>query len=104
MSQLKTEAEVIEFAVTNFGPLQESTANPGLLLAALEAISLNGFDDESGGNVEYSVGYFYRVGKWIVTIDNQGFKDIETFEDQSAAEHAFQSLYREAIQDAGEDS
>jgi hypothetical protein len=103
MSLFKTEAQVIHFAETNFGPLVESTGSPGLLLAALEAIAANGFDDQRGGNVESATGYFYRIGRWIVGVDGQGFKDVTTYEDQSRAEYAFESLNREFIQEWGYD-
>jgi hypothetical protein len=48
------------------------------LLEALECFYLNGFQDEVCGTVD-SIGHYYRVSRWIVSTDSQGFHEIMTF-------------------------
>lgn len=87
MASMKSEQEIIEEAEQHFGPI-----NPGTLLNALEAFYMEGADDENAGNVESPTGHFYRVDRWIVVTDSQGFKDIHTYDSVSEAENEFAQL------------
>lgn len=60
-----------------------------LELRACETVALvHGFDNQSG-DVASPSGYFYRVSRWIVKIDNDGFKYLSTFETEDEASKAF---------------
>lgn len=58
------------------------------LLDALEAYYMNGVYDDIGGNVDWSTGHYYRIERWIVNTDSQGFKGLETYSSNLAAEAA----------------
>lgn len=73
------------------------------LLDALEAFAGNGSADEVSGNVESPTGHFFRVDRWIVVTDSQGFRDVQTYDTESEAEVAFRSMDEEYIQWAGDD-
>jgi hypothetical protein len=100
-----SEDEIIAQAIegTDHGTLVESSANPGQLLAALEFFYMNGSADGNTGNVESGIGHVYRVHRWLVITDSQGFQDIETYDTESEAEVAFESYEREYIQWCGDD-
>lgn len=73
------------------------------ILDACEAFYMNGFPDEVDGDVESSLGHFYRCHRWIVVTDNQGFKDVQTFDTEAEAEIDFRSRAEEYCQNAGDD-
>lgn len=85
-----SEDEIIAQAeeACEHGTLVESTANPGKLLAALEFFYMNGSADEFSGDTD-TFYHFYRVHRWIVTTDSQGFNDIETYDTEDEAIKAF---------------
>lgn len=85
------------------GTLVERIGNPGKLLAALEHFYMNGSDDANAGDVESPTGHFYRVHRWIVTTDSQGFNDIETYDTETEAIVAFERIVEEYCQWAGDD-
>lgn len=89
-----SEDEIIAQATENFGPLTEGIANPGMLLAACEAFMLNGCADESSGDAD-TFGHFYRVHRWIVWTDSQGFHDVETYDNEDEAHEAFEKYESE---------
>lgn len=64
------------------------------VLHACETCAMNGGHDDISGDVE-TFYHFYRVHRWIVTTDNQGFKELETYDTEREAKDAFQSHDRE---------
>lgn len=55
------------------------------VLDACEAFYMNGMDDEQVGDVD-TTGHFYRVDRFIVATDSQGFHTCHTFETVAEAE------------------
>lgn len=101
------EDELIEQAIEAFEQdrLQDvfvDEAKP-TLVEACEAFYMNGCADAVGGNVDSPQGHFYRVHRWIVITDEQGFKDIETWDNETEAIVAFEHRADEYTQWAGED-
>lgn len=84
---MKTEQQIIDEAEQHFGPV-----NPGTLLEALEAFYMSGSADEVSGNVEAPTGHFYRVDRWIVTTDSQGFKSVTEHDTEITATYGFDVL------------
>lgn len=84
---MKTETEITDEAEQHFGPI-----NPGGLLNVLEAFYMNGTPDEQSGNVEAPTGHFYRVDRWIVVTNSQGFKDVYSHDSADEAEAEFVKL------------
>ena len=64
------------------------------VLGACEEFYMNGMDDDHDGDVE-TFGHFYRVHRWIVHTDNQGFKELDTYDDEYEATKAFEKLSEE---------
>jgi len=64
------------------------------LLSALESFQMNGCPDEQSGDVECFM-HFYRVDRWIVTTDSQGFREVLPFNTESEARFNFNELERE---------
>ncbi len=62
------------------------------LLEALETFYLNGTADEISGDVDSPVGHFYRVDRWIVTTDSQGFHSVWNYATIEAASSEFHRL------------
>jgi len=62
------------------------------LMDALEDTYMNGFANEVSGDVEAPTGHFYRVERWIVTTDSQGFRDLWPFDSPAEARKEFQLL------------
>lgn len=93
-----SEDEIIAQAIEAFGSdsVVEGIANPGMLLASLEAFSLNGSADEENGEAD-TFGHFYRVHRWIVWTDSQGFKDVETYDNEDEAHEAFAAYESEYV-------
>lgn len=65
------------------------------VMDACEAYYMNGCYDEIGGDVESVTGHYYRVERWIVVTDNQGFKELEAFHNEVLAHKAFEERERE---------
>lgn len=61
------------------------------VLAACESFYGHGFADEITGDVD-GPGHFYRVARWIVTTDSQGFHYLAEFEDEATARSTFQEI------------
>lgn len=91
MSDVMTEAEIIAEA-EKIGHTFEKIGQPGKLLAALEVFYMNGSTDEFGGDVEAPTGHFYRVDRWIVITDSQGFHQIVTANNEDDAKREFVKL------------
>lgn len=80
-----TSEELIQHARESFkgeGPFDTE-------LQALEAFYMNGFHDEADGDAEASTGHFYRVDRWIVITDSQGFHTLLSFDKPSQAQEDF---------------
>ena len=88
-----SEAEIIQQAIESFEQdrLQGVFAveSKPTVLEACEAFFMNGFHDDVSGDVE-TFGHFYRVHRWIVWTDNQGFKDVDTYDTEAEAIKAFE--------------
>lgn len=100
-----SEDEIIKEAEEAYGDLDDYVriGNPGRLMSALYAFSMNGSSDDESGDVESPTGYFYRVHRWIVTTNSQGFDDIETYDNEAEAIEAFNRRNEEYCQWAGDD-
>jgi hypothetical protein len=75
LPETPTEDEII---------LQAKRNNDGFytvdnLREALECFYLNGFQDEVCGTVE-SGCHYYRVSRWIMQTDSQGFHEVFTYQ------------------------
>ena len=84
-----SETQIIVEAEQNFGPetfMQSRDSSP--LVDALEAFYLHGCDDEHDGESD-TFGHFYRVDRWIVWTDSQGFKRVETYDTEDVAHRTF---------------
>jgi len=68
------------------------------LLEALECFYLSGFQDEVCGTVE-SLGHYYRVSRWIVQTDSQGFHNVMTFATDKEAAIAFGKIQFDEVLD-----
>ncbi len=64
------------------------------VLEACEEFYMSGCTDEMSGDVE-TFGHFYRVDRWMVYTDNQGFHDLETFNTEEDAITHFEKLDRD---------
>jgi hypothetical protein len=60
-------------------------------LAWAEEHFMNGMADEVSGNMDAPTGHFYRVERWIVTTNSQGFSDIDEYADWFTAHCEFES-------------
>jgi hypothetical protein len=87
--------------------MEEATESLGdtctTVMEACEAFYMHGVADEVSGDVESSLGHFYRCHRWIVVTDNYGFKDLQTFDTEAEAEIDFRSRAEEYCQNAGDD-
>jgi hypothetical protein len=61
------------------------------VLDACEAFYLNGCADEMAGDVDAG-GHYYRVDRWIVRTDSQGFHYLDPYPTVEQAERAFSIL------------
>lgn len=86
-AEQKTEAELIDEAIEAFGDLGADRIGQkiGELGLALEAFFMNGFHDEEGGTIEWGLGHRYRVDRWVMWTDSQGFHSIEAFQTDTLA-------------------
>lgn len=89
-AEQKTEAELIAEAIEAFGELGEDYIGQkiGELGLALEAFYMNGSADQEGGNADWGLGHRYRVDRWVMWTDSQGFHSIEAFQTDTLAEQA----------------
>lgn len=71
---------------------RELASHVETLLDALESFYMNGSADDVSGDVEASCGHFYRVARWIVQTDSQGFHDVSAYADDDKAREAFATL------------
>lgn len=62
------------------------------VLEACEAFYMGGCPDDVSGDVEAPCGHFYRVARWIVTTDSQGFTGLDAYQDEHEALEAFERL------------
>jgi hypothetical protein len=70
-------------------------AHESSLLAALESFYMDGVADDVDGDVESPLGHFYRVDRWIVVTDSQGFHDVRTYANVDEAKSEFAKLQQE---------
>lgn len=92
MTGYVSEGDIISDAIRlNEGELQERIGQPGILLAALEVIHGHGGDDESFGDMNEG-GHYFRVDRWIVATDSQGFMDVTEYTSNLAAELEMQKI------------
>jgi hypothetical protein len=59
---------------------------------ALEAYYMNGTYDDITGDVESPYGHVYRLERWLVTSDSQGFTYVSTYETDEEAKKAFDHI------------
>ena len=59
-------------------------------LEACEAFWVNGCADEQDGDVEGPEGFFYRVSRWVVDVDNFGFRNITEHGNEQEARDDFE--------------
>lgn len=93
-----SEYQIIKEAQENYGETGIET-----LMDALEAFYLSGCPDEESGDVESPTGHFYRVDRWIVTTDSQGFKEIDDHLSEESAKRTFENLENEYAEWADEE-
>jgi hypothetical protein len=100
-----SEEDIIAQAQEAFGDLDDYVriGNPGVLMSALWAFSMNGMADDQSGNVESPTNYFERIHRWILVTDDRGFSDIETYDNEAEAIEAFNRRDEEYCQWAGDD-
>lgn len=60
-------------------------------LDRLETVYLDGCADDVIGDVD-ALGHYYRVGRYIVQTDSQGFHEVFTFDTLEAARHKWQEI------------
>lgn len=65
------------------------------ILEACEGYYMNGSYDDIGGDVDTSVGHYYRIGVFIVRTDTQGFHECDEFHTEDIAIKAFNELEQE---------
>lgn len=94
MTEHTYEYEIIAQANEMIGA-ENTDHHVSTILDACETIYGHGFADDTSGDVEAPSGHFYRVSRWIVRTDTQGFKTLESFTIESAARDAFAVLERE---------
>ena len=93
-----SEEDIIAQARSAFGDeVFGNSPHRSDLLDALESFYMNGTSDESGGSVDENY-HFYRVHRWIVTTDSQGFSEVETYDTEQEGMDAFQNHERENAQ------
>ncbi len=87
MLQEITDSAIVHDARVHLG---EEIAD-GDVLAACEAFYGHGFSDEITGDVD-GPGHYYRVARWIVTTDSQGFSYLASFDDEATARATFAEI------------
>ena len=61
-------------------------------MKACECIETHGGADEFSGDTDAPTGFFYRVDRWIQTIDSQGFFYLATYDTDEMAHKEFVKL------------
>ncbi len=61
-----------------------SPYNDFVLAAAIQTISLHGFADEVGGDVDHGLA-FSRCERWVLWTDSAGFHELVSYADADAA-------------------
>ncbi len=89
-----SEQEFVDQAMEDF---PDYFAHPNDLrardvLEACECYYLSGFSDGISGDSEAPTGHFYRIHRWIVITDSQGFRDLDTFDNEDVAAAEFERL------------
>ena len=69
-------------------------------LEACEVFYMNGLADEICGDVDGG-GHYYRVDRWIVRTDSQGFHYLDPYPTVQMAERAFSIIARECDEEEG---
>jgi hypothetical protein len=82
-----SQTDIIEQARADLG--EPTISN---LVEALEAFYGHGFADQRSGDVESPTGHFYRVHRWVVTTDSQGFNEVAEFDSEAEARERFSTL------------
>jgi hypothetical protein len=73
------------------------------VLEACEEYYMNGTYDDVSGDVEAPTGHFYRIGRYIVVTDSQGFSEFHNYSNENEAVEAFSDMDEEyAKWDGGE--
>lgn len=83
-----TEEQIIEEARNLVAGEQQITT----VLEACEALYMDGCADEFSGDMQSPIGYFYRVARWIVVTNSQGFHDLRSYESEEEAKEEFNKL------------
>jgi hypothetical protein len=86
-----SEAEFIKQACDAFGTSIIGASPNHMILDACEAFYMNGCADDMDGDAD-TFGHFYRAHRWIVHTDSQGFREVETFDNEDEAIAAFNKL------------
>lgn len=97
------EQEFIQYTLTELYPPGTDASIVDTILAACEEWYHNGFAEEVSGDVDAPTGHFYRVNRWIVLTDSQGFQDVFPFDTTEEAEKAFDTLDKEYGEWLGEE-
>lgn len=71
-----------------------STSGIETVLEACEEFYGSGFHDGVSGDAE-TFGHFYRVHRFIVHTDSQGFKELVTYDNEDEAVKEFERLDKE---------
>jgi hypothetical protein len=85
--------ELIALVRKNFGEPVDS------VLDACEVIYANGCSDECAGDMAYGIGHVYRVSRWLVFTDSQGFRTLEEYRSERAAKRAFAEAEKQTAYD-----
>lgn len=72
-----------------------STSGIESVLEACEEFYGSGFADSVSGEVESPTGHFYRVHRWIVQTNSEGFTELNTFDSEYEAIKEFEILERD---------
>ncbi len=93
-----SEKEFVEQAIVDcpefFDPTNGAIIGQDVLNAC-ESYYLSGFHDELSGDSEAPTGHFYRIHRWIVTTNSQGFRFLDTFDTEDEAQKEFNNLEAE---------
>lgn len=94
-----TEAQLVAQTIEAFG----EWIGIHSALDACETCWANGASDEHDGDAESPQGHFYRVDRWIVTTNSQGFKSIEEYANCTDAHDAFDATQHDYSEWARDD-
>jgi hypothetical protein len=91
---MTTEKEFIRQAKVDW-PELENLGRPATMVDCLDEYYLNGTYDDVSGDVESPTGHFFRIERWIVVTDSQGFRHLEPYPNEEQAKKAFEKLDNE---------